>query len=199
MYGNRCGKPLGAELVNGNDSGEADERWRFDKDKYKDFLGRVSQNIGKYVRAGAFVYAGKEALLPGSETPAVNDALMWGPDLSVSYNEILQLNLQYLRRTDSRVLTEAGTGGPDFEDVTTQGGFGELIYMPKGDRSRWYLVGLYNWTDSDVDTYDYESATFHAGYIIRRNVRLVSEFTYRFETSETDKFWRTSLGFVAAF
>ncbi len=198
-YGTNFGTTIVGELVNGNGIGEANERWRFDKDKYKDVMGRVSQDIGENFRVGAFVYSGKEKILVNTELPDVNTVFMWGPDLTIDFGQILQLNAQYLQRNDSRVFEEMDNGNRMWEDVNANGGFGELIFTPKGDQSRWYLVGMYNWTDSDIDAYDYESATFHAGYLLRRNVRLVSEFTYRFKTDANEKFWRTSLGFVAAF
>jgi hypothetical protein len=82
------------------------------------------------------------------------------------------------------------------EDAMTHGGFAEIIYSPKGDMSTWYLNGLLNWVESDIDVLDYRSATLHAGYLIRRNVRLVTEFTQVFSGNPYGK-W--SAGFVSAF
>ena len=62
----------------------------------------------------------------------------------------------------------------------TSGAFAEVIYSPKGDMSKWYLTGLVNWVDSDMDDLDYSSATLHAGYLLRRNMRVVGEFTQQF-------------------
>jgi hypothetical protein len=84
----------------------------------------------------------------------------------------------------------------NYMDVKTQGGFAELIYSPKGDMSNWYLTGLFNWVDSDVDALDYTSATLHTGYLLRRNVRLVSEFTYQLSGT---KYGKANIGFVSAF
>ncbi len=39
--------------------------------------------------------------------------------------------------------------------------------------SKWYLTGLFNWVDSDLEELNYQAATFHAGYILRRNLRIV--------------------------
>jgi hypothetical protein len=97
------------------------------------------------------------------------------------------------------VLVASGDEFMEYKEVKTYGTIGELIFTPNGDESRWYIVGLYNLADSDLDILDYESATFHAGYLLRRNIRLISEFTYRFETNTTEPTWRTSLGFVSAF
>jgi hypothetical protein len=62
--------------------------------------------------------------------------------------------------------------------------------------SNWYLTVLGNWVDSDLDELDYSSATLHAGYLLRRNIRLVGEYTRQFSNEE---YGMASLGFVAAF
>jgi len=81
-------------------------------------------------------------------------------------------------------------------DILTHGTMAEVIFSPRGDMSTWYLTGLLNWVESDFDALDYRSATLHAGYILRRNVRLVSEYTYKFSGASYGKL---SLGFVSAF
>jgi hypothetical protein len=86
--------------------------------------------------------------------------------------------------------------GLNYKNVKTQGGFAELIFSPKGDMSKWYLTGLFNWVDSDVDALDYTAATLHAGYLLRRNVKLVSEFTYKLSGT---KYAKVNVGFVSAF
>jgi hypothetical protein len=78
----------------------------------------------------------------------------------------------------------------------TQGGFAELIYTPKGDMSKWYLTGLFNWVNSDLGDLDYKSATLHCGYILRRNVRLFSELTW---ISTEEDYGKFSIGFVSGF
>ena len=62
--------------------------------------------------------------------------------------------------------------------------------------SKWYLTGLVNYVDSDLEDLDYTSATLHAGYLLRRNVRLVTEYTYLFTGS---KYGKLSAGFSSAF
>jgi hypothetical protein len=47
-----------------------------------------------------------------------------------------------------------------------------------------------------MDELDYSSLCMHAGYMLRRNVRLVGEYTYQFSNEE---FGRASIGIVAAF
>ena len=105
------------------------------------------------------------------------------------------LNLQYLRRTDSHTpfFTDPMT---TVDNVLTHGGFAEIIYAPMGDRSNWYLTALGNYVESDIDELDYMSATLHAGYLLRRNVRLVTEYTRVFGN---ENYGRASVGFVSAF
>ena len=62
--------------------------------------------------------------------------------------------------------------------------------------SNWYLTGLLNWVDSDADALDYTAATFHAGYVLRRNFRVVGEYTQRFTGTP---YGVLNFGFVSAF
>jgi len=177
------------ELLNGSGIG-AWEDWRFDKDKYKNMMFRINQSTGP-VSIGMFGYYGKEAVyLITSSGP--NKIWMLGPDLSINLEDKFILNLQYLVRNDSDVRTGFGIQ----HDVRTQGGFAEIIFSPKGDMSTWYLTGLINHVRSDDDELDYSSATVHAGYLLRRNVRLVAEFTHRLTGI---KYGMLSAGFVSAF
>ncbi len=184
------------EVVNGNGLGEAHRRV-FDNDKYKNVLGKISQDIGEILTAGVFIYTGKENIIHNSVLGRTNSVLMWGPDITFAPNEQWTLNAQYLRRDDSVVY-------PDMEstdamnDLITEGGMAELIFSPHGDQSNWYLLGLFNWVDSDFTPANYQSATFHAGYLLRRNVRLAAEYTLDF--TDTDRtINRLSFGFVSAF
>ncbi|OFY64614.1 MAG: hypothetical protein A2V64_03585 [Bacteroidetes bacterium RBG_13_43_22] len=164
-----------------------------DKDKYKNYMFRINQELGEKISIGFFAYIGKEGL---SDTISTfnNKLLMYGPDIKINFDDKFVLNAQYVYRTDSKVFD--ADAGMNYEDVKTQGGFAELIYSPKGDMSKWYLTGLLNWVDSDVDALDYTAATLHAGYLLRRNVRLVSEFTYQLSGI---KYGKVNVGFVSAF
>lgn len=165
----------------------------FDSDKYKNFMFRISQDIGKKISVGAFVYFGKEGLAD-TLSPFTNNVKMYGPDLTINLDDKFVLNAQYVYRTDSHVFdTEEGK---TYEDVLTRGGFAELIFSPKGDMSKWYLTGLFNWVDSDADALDFTAGTFHAGYLLRRNFRVVGEYTYRFTGN---KYGTLNFGFVSAF
>jgi hypothetical protein len=183
------GTTVTAELLNGCgiDYNE------FDTDKYKNLLFRVSQAVGDKVTVGFFTYNGKEALSDGLSS-FNNKMLMYGPDIKINFGDKFIFGAQYVRRTDSEVYSYSD--GMRHTDITTQGGFAEVTYSPKGDMSKWYLTGLFNWVDSDISELNYKAATIHAGYILRRNLRLVSEYTYQFSDVSHG---RVNVGFVSAF
>jgi hypothetical protein len=188
------GTTVVGQILNGNGIGEAREGFLFDGDKYKNFMLRLNQSVGKSLGVGVFGYFGKEDLFTPL-TRFTNTIKMVGPDISLNIDELVILNMQYLWRLDSDVYSPF-----DFmamaQDIMTQGGFAELIYAPKGDMSKWYLTGLFNWIESDQNSLDYQSATLHAGYLLRRNLRVVTEFTQLFGDSQYGKL---SAGFVTAF
>ena len=188
------GTTLVGEILNGAGIGEAREGYLFDKDKYKNFMLRINQSIGKYFSVGVFGYTGREVIYDPFLS-IISDLKMYGPDLTIDIDQKFILNAQYVIRTDSRVITE-GFPSAGLEDVRTQGAFAEVIYSPKGDMSKWYLTGLINWVDSDLDELDYSSATLHAGYLLRRNMRVVGEFTQQFTGPDYGK---VSVGIITAF
>lgn len=181
------------EVLNGCGIGEADENHIFDKDPYKNFMLRLSQSIGEKLSLGFFGYTGREEL-PDNLGVFTNQIMMFGPDLSLNLDDRLVLNLQYVQRTDANAFSPETLTA--YKDVFTRGGFAEVIWSPKGDMSNWYLKGLLNWVESDMDELDYRTATLHAGYLLRRNVRLVSEYTWQFSG---ESYGRFGLGFSAAF
>jgi hypothetical protein len=187
--GLETGTDLIFEVTNGNGIAGADNLKNFDDDGYKNFFGRVSQNIGDFLRVGAFGILGKEEFEYNAVNKMVDDITMWGPDLTIG-NDIIELNAQYVWRNDSKAFH-----GLMIDDVQTQGAMAELIYMPKGDESKWYMVGLFNWIDSDIEAYNYQTATFHSGYLFRRNMRMVAEYTYNFEK----EYNLISVGIVSSF
>jgi hypothetical protein len=183
------GTTLQMEVLNGCGLGQG----VFDTDKNKNLMFRLSQEIGKNFFIGLFAYTGKEAL-QDTLNAFNNKLLMYGPDIRINFDDKFVLNAQYVYRTDSRIFDM--NDGLNYKNVKTQGGFAELIFSPKGDMSKWYLTGLFNWVDSDVDALDYTAATLHAGYLLRRNVKLVSEFTYKLSGT---KYAKVNVGFVSAF
>jgi len=190
----KTGTTIVAEIVNGCGIGDSREGYLFDKDKYKNFMGRINQSIGKNLSIGLFGYTGKEVLTDPVYLDYTNEIRMIGSDFSLNFGDKFVLNAQYVRRTDSQAFIEEF--GDIWTDVVTDGGFTEIIFSPKGDMSKWYLTGLMNLVESDDDELDYRSATLHAGYILRRNVRIVSEYTQVFLPAS---FGRVNLGIVSAF
>ncbi len=189
----KTGTTLVGEIVNGCGIGEANDLYLFDKDKYKNFMLRINQSISKYISIGIFGYTGKE-VVSGPFSVTDSEIKMFGPDLTIDIDEKLIINAQYVRRIDSRVFM--GTPSTVENDVMTSGVFTEIIYAPKGDMSKWYLTGLFNWVESDYDDLDYTSATLHAGYLLRRNMRVVGEFT---QVTNPVSYGKVNVGIITAF
>ncbi len=190
-YGFPSGTDLTLEVLNGNGLTAANSFKNFDNDNYKNLFGRISQDIGEDFRVGGFGYWGKEKKeAPGGGDFATNELWMAGPDFTINF-EPLQLNAQYVIRKDKNPYFSV-TNPIEYK---TQGAFGELIYRPEGDNSMWYAVGLFNWVDSDENSLDLKAGTFHLGYMLRRNIRLVGEYTYNF----TAEFGRIGAGIITAF
>lgn len=183
-YGFETGTDITLEVVNGNGIGTL-SNGNFDNDKHKNFLGRVSQDVNEHLRIGAFGYLGKE-----ENNNVVNDLWMVGPDVSLSIDPI-ELNFQFIERRDK----DPFFFGSAAIEIKTRGAFAELVYRPDGDNSNWYAVGLYNWVESNIAALDHKSASFHLGYLLARNIRLVGEFSHDL----TEKFGKLSLGFISAF
>jgi len=182
---------LTVEVVNGSGIGQANIFRNLDSDKYKNLVLRLSQDISKEFRLGGFGYLGKEK----KETGA-NSLRMLGADATVTAKPF-ELNLQYVERRDDNPFFAVTDRVPP-ENIKTRGAFAELVYLPKGDDSRWYLVGLYNWVHSDISDLDYSSATLHYGRMLRRNIRATAEFTYVFDSIYKD-YARFAVGLVTGF
>lgn len=196
-YGLPTSTDIMFEIVNGNGLSEANGLDLFDKDKYKSYLLRLSQDVGDFLRVGVVGYYGNEELINVNEMKLKNEAMFYGPDATLSMGDKLELNMQYLMRTDSKVYPIFESMAP-LTDISTQGILGELIYSPQGDQSNWYAVGLFNYVDSEFEPADYHAFTAHVGYLLRRNVRLGLEYTNEFTDPDNLKN-RISLGFTSAF
>ena len=193
-YGAPTGTDIIFELVNGNGLVEAEgARNIYDDDKYKNVMGRVSQDINEYARIGAFGYYGKEADTEGDK----NEVWMVGGDATLGYGP-LELNLQYIERRDDNPTFESPNDVGD--EIETRGGLAECILWPHGDQSKWYAVALYNYVESDLNIGPYDELTYntiagHVGYMLTTNIRLTAENIYDIELEENSAL----LGFVAAF
>jgi len=193
--GLKKGTTIVVEVLNGNGLPESRNQL-FDKDKYKSYAARVSQDIGDYVRLGAFAYTGREEQQNNFDTYITNDVFIWGPDLTLSATNMFELNAQYLIRTDSKVFLSEGDLTTD-SDIQTSGIMAELLFMPKGDDSEWYLMALFNDVHSDYNYAVYRSYTLHAGYMLKRNVRLAAE--YSLVDDNWEEYNKFNVGFVAGF
>jgi len=189
-YGTPSGTDLVLEVINGSGIGETFLGGTFDKDKYKNFFGRISQDIVEQFRIGTFGYYGKEMVEnPVSKFTTTNELWMIGGDATISL-EPIEVNLQYVTRTDNNPFALVTAA-----DIKTRGGFAELILRPDGDNSDWYGVATYNYIDSDDNSQDLKSGALHLGYLLRRNIRIVGELNYNFDI----KFARVGLGIITAF
>lgn len=189
-YGFDTGTDIIVEVLNGTGIGEADGLKNFDFDPYKNVFGRISQDIGENVRIGGFGYYGKEDLDDGTDS-FTNEVTMFGPDLTLSYEDILEFNFQYVIRKDKQPLS------PNIitSEVETKGMMGELLLTPDGDKSKWYAAALYNWQESDLAGYNFSKVTGHLGWVTWRNIRLFSELTYDLDM----EFAQVGVGFITAF
>lgn len=189
-YGFESGTDITLQIVNGSGIGEGFLDGNFDNDKYKNFMGRISQDVGEHLRLGAMGYWGKEKAFEQPEfDETTNELWLLGGDATVSFDP-LEFNFQYVERND---------GNPYFSPITidlkTRGAFAELVYRPDGDDSKWYAVGLFNWIESDQTDLNYKTLSGHLGYVLRRNIRLVGELSYDFK----QEYAKIGVGFVTAF
>jgi hypothetical protein len=190
-YGFPSGTDFAIEVLNGTGIGEPNPFRNFDDDKYKNLFFRVSQDLGDYFRAGGFSYFGKEV-----QEGFANSLWMLGADATITAKPF-ELNFQYVERRDDNPYFAVNDIVP-LKKVNTRGAFAEAIFLPKGDDSKWYMVGLYNWVNSDIDELDYSSATVHYGRLLRRNIRATAELTYVFDSIYKDHA-RLALGLITAF
>ena len=189
-YGLDTGTNINFQVLNGTGIGGTSSFRTFDDDKYKNVFAAVSQDIGEQFRLGVSGYYGNELINnPDTVFSATNELWMAGVDASVAFGP-LELNLQYVERRDKNPFAHV-----DSDELQSRGGFGELIFRPDGDDSKWYGVILYNNVFSDDKLVEWESAAFHLGYMLRRNIRLVGEYSYNIK----NEFGRIGLGFVTAF
>jgi hypothetical protein len=185
-------------VLNGNGKGPADERLHFDNDFLKNVFGHLTRDVLPFLRLGAMgYYAPQRATLEdGSEVQ--NQTWMLGGDATVTLGPV-QIRAQYIHRED-----DTPTFTLDESKAITNGGFGEIIVQPPG--ARWYVLGLYNFIDTDRPLLDvrlggpagltrYQAATAGVGYLLRRNFRIMAEGTWDVELKES----RWTIGLTTAF
>ncbi len=184
-YGAPTKTDLTVEVVNGSGIHTTDI---FDVDGYKNVLIRASQEVAPFLRVGAFGYYGKEQ--PNADSSA-NEMYMAGADLTAG-NEYVELNAQYVYRSDSNPYRLSGTSGTRAQ---TRGGFAELLISPNGPDSRFTGHLLYNYVDSDQSSLNYQSYTGGVSYLVSRNLRVIGEYTYIKDSKDS----KVTLGIITAF
>jgi len=199
-YGFESGTDLTLQIVNGSGIGEGFLGGNFDDDKYKNLMGRISQDAGEHFRIGAMGYYGKEQNeltegINGSYTTYYpqNELWMLGGDATITFDPI-EINLQYVERNDNNPTFLYNQANP-IPEIATRGAFAEMIYRPNGDDSKWYAVGLFNWIESEFTDLNYKTLSAHLGYVFRRNIRMIVETNYDFKK----EFATFSVGVVTAF
>ncbi len=179
LYSTGFGTDISLEILNGNGL----QKEVFDTDRYKNLAGRIAQSFGP-LTIGLMGYTGKEGL----ENP--NSVTYVGPDFNLSFRKV-QIFFQFLRRRDSNPLFL-----PDPEGFKTDALFGEIILSPQGENGRLFLTALYNYINSQYEPADYQTFTANLNYLIRRNLKLILEYTEDLNGSQYDRF---VVGFVTAF
>ena len=172
-------------VTNGNGIGPGAAT--FDDDRYKTFSLRPQILIGPF-NFGLFGSVGKAI---GGTAGQVNTTVYWGPDLSVEIGENLTVSGQWLSRHDSNAFFDLAST----PETVTRGGWLEAVWLPAGPNGPFSVAVLANKVVSDDPAAERESAGLHAGYLYRRNVRLVAEARYDWLIEEA----RFSLGTVVAF
>ncbi|HSL69435.1 MAG TPA: hypothetical protein VK864_04295 [Longimicrobiales bacterium] len=193
LYSPWEGGDLSVQILNGRGLEPAGENRQYDSDNWKTFAARFSQDFS-ILRLGGFGYFGRE----GREGEFDNIAV-YGPDLTLSLGRV-QLNAQYLRRTDSDPYFLNG------DDTSVDSFLAEAVWAVNGPQGKLFISGLANVLRSDepifsvrqgeADALDrYESGALGATYLLRRNLRLTGETQYDFQLDRV----RFTAGFVTAF
>ena len=170
-YGTKFGLNFVLEVVNGNG---IEEQEIFDSDKYKSVVYRVAQSFWKdNIRIGVIGYAGKEA---GGNGPT-NSVTYFGPDVRVRLPNV-DLTLEYVRRTDSNPLFVRAEFAPTGISHATDAYLAEAIIAPRGDKSQTFYTVAYNRVDSCLDATKYQTLTLNVSHLLRRNLRLLVEYTH---------------------
>lgn len=203
------GGDVTVELVSGQGLRAASDRRQFDRDNFVNPAVRITQDVGP-LRVGAFGYLGTERL-----AGVDNRTVIWGPDAGVPIGRFGELQLQYLRRTDSDPFfatctpatpCPAGAGGR----AEVHAGLAELVVWPRGTTGRVFGTALLNWVEADAPVVSlrlgeqqdapgyltrYRAASVGAHYLAARNLRLLAELGWDVDQTRA----RLTGGIVTAF
>lgn len=176
----KMGTEFVLQILNGNG---IDTPEIFDRDKYKNFAWRISQDF-KGLKIGLTGYIGKE-----ENNGKTNNLSYIGPDIKLKTSKIETL-IQFLQRWDTNPLFE-----DEGKKLRTEAWLGEFIFSPYGENGKLFFVFLYDRLRSQFNPIDYQRATFNVSYLVRRNVKWMNELSFDLDRDE-HKF---STGFVVAF
>jgi hypothetical protein len=201
------------EVVNGHGLEEASSDKSYDRDSGKNVAFRVSQDLG-LLRVGGFFYGGTE------KADGLDSELqVWGGDATVPLGSKVELNFQYLYRTDSNpFFLDACTpgdfrcsfGAADPYESEVDGYLAELFMSPQGAMGKWHFTALYNRIEANRESFrlrlgeqnrgvgylaKYETIAVGAHYYRARNVRFMAEIGRDFELERT----RFTAGVITAF
>jgi hypothetical protein len=199
-----AGNDVTLQVVNGQGLRAGSEERLFDRDRGKNVLLRTSQDLGP-IRLGVFGLYGNEEGHSASQAVA-NETWIWGPDATLPLGSTVEVNLQYLRRTDHNPFFNPSASAR----TEVNAGFAEVIWSPQGPVGRWFVTGLYNHISADAPVVSlrlgeqnegpgyldrYRTAAVGAHYLLRRNVRLTTEAGWDLDHERG----RLIAGVVAAF
>ncbi len=210
LFSPREGTDVALEVVNGTGLEHARPDRRYDKDRGKNVMLRVSQELGP-LRVGGFGYVGRER-----SAGVLDDIEIWGVDATLGLlRGRLEFNGQYLARSDGNPFfldtcvsgdSRCDADAADPFAVEGEGVMGEVIFAPSGAMGRWHLTALYNrvWSDrpalslrlgEDAALDRYETVGVGASYLYARNARWIGEITRDLEREST----RVTVGLVVGF
>ncbi|HOT98451.1 MAG TPA: hypothetical protein PLG50_07630 [bacterium] len=194
------GTDLVLSLTNGNGKNMANEETgAFDYDNNKNLGLRLHQEITDKMSLGGYYYYGAE-MIYGEGVSFKNKVTYIGPDFNATFGPF-EFTGQYLYRKDTNPwLTRSGS------ETKTNGAVIEAIFSPQLDRSRYYLIALYNGIHQEASRSVgalhtttsgtlYQTATLGATYLVQRNLRLTLEYTRDLERKAN----RAVLGLVSGF
>lgn len=196
LYSPWEGGDLSLQVVNGQGIDGTSASKLYDTNDTKNVAARFSQSFGS-LRVGGFGYFGSE-----SGAGLDNGIRIYGPDATWAVSPELQLNVQYLRRTDDYPFFSAAAQ----TDTEVDMGFAEAIWAPDGPTGRVVFTALYNHVDADAPVFtvrqgepglleSYRAAALGGNYLVARNFRLTGEVQYDLDRES----YRLVTGFVSAF
>jgi hypothetical protein len=211
LWSPRNGTDLAIEILNGRGLDPASGDRQYDRDGFKNFAARISQDVGP-ARVGAFGYYGEERNATGA-----NRIRVVGPDVTLPVGSKAELNVQALRRWDGdpflgscTPLTPCPGGATSPFATTVDAAFAELVYQPTGPVGRWHVTALANYVESDRPVVSlrlgeqdtalgflqrYVTTGVGLHYLLRRNVRLMGESSWDFERDQLRLVTGFSVGF----